>query len=219
MKSKKISVKTIIVLAVLLVLIALWAVRIYSLNGRLGTYSRYPITVLDVGENITFGENDETYNVFSSPGYSVTVESARVIETDAYIAEFGKDKDDFRKIDLPEKYVEVTLSVSNYSVDSKHPYLYFHGFPLLGTDWSLTFDSVITAFINDPEYMRYEVNTNGALAASLEKGTTETVRIAYGIPNTLLGTKDRFDNLEEEKMWLMVIMRPVCKRVEITFDE
>lgn len=205
--------KPVIITVVVLILVA-WCARVYALNGSLLPQTKYPEEFYDMHEKIEVSEEDDMYDVFKATGYSFSVEDARIIDADDYANEIGMSREDFND-PKAGKYLEITLEVSNSG--DYDGFIPFMGLPVSGTDWDSGYDPYITLEINTAQVFVMDDGVGTVCGFILDKGNTETIKIAYSLRANNFINGNRYENLEDEKMWLMITMRPVCKRILITF--
>jgi hypothetical protein len=199
--------KKVIILTTVFVLIAAWCVRYYTLNGTFAIHDQYPLEVYKMHETVEFGDC-VSYNVYEQPGYAISLESARIVNSDDYLKELDKTPEDFHY--LSPKYLELTLTVSN---NGDYPNgLTFYALPVLGENWYTFYDNEITACINP----FFNDDFNQGHACAVRKNTSTTIKIAYNLYDYHF-RESTYGNLENEKMWLWVTLRPIDKRIEIKF--
>ena len=163
-----------IIAATLIVCLVAWCVRYYKVNG--GTFAVHyegPSAVYGMHEMVSFGDNISN-NALEQPGYSVSLESARMIDAEDYLKELGKKPEDFHF--LSEKYLELTLTVANEGDYPKG--LTFYALPVLGSNWFTYYDNEVTACINHSEFV-------ANVLAALEAGTISVdndTQCAVGTP-------------------------------------
>lgn len=198
-------VKKIIVAIISIVLIFLWLTRYYILNNGFAVHGIYPERVCKMHETIEFGEN-KSYNLIEQPGYYISLESARIVDANDYLEELNMTSDQFEY--LSEKYLELTLTVSN---EGDYPDgITFYGFPVIGNNWYTFYDNQVTACINP----FFENNFEAAHRCSVSKGSSATVKIAYNLYEDLF-LPNQWNNIEKEDMWLWVTIMPVDTKVKI----
>lgn len=193
-----------IIAATLIVCLVAWCVRYYKVNG--GTFAVHyegPSAVYSMHEMVSFGDNISN-NALEQPGYSVSLESARMIDAEDYLKELGKKPEDFHF--LSEKYLELTLTVANEGDYPKG--LTFYALPVLGSNWFTYYDNEVTACINP----FFEGDYDQAHACAVRTNTSTTVKIAYNLYERHF-LPNQFKNLEHEKMWLSVTTLPVDQRI------
>ncbi len=196
------NIKTMIILLCIIP----WAIRYYSLNGTFLYHDYYPKEIYSMNQTVEF-DDCYSYNVISQPGYSISVDNARIVSFDEYLKRIDKKAEDFHE--PSEKYLELTLTVSN-----KGDYqdgLYFYSLPVNGTNWYTFYDNEMTACINT----FFENNFDYAHACAVEKNKSVTLKIAYKLyENKFL--KSQWQNLNYEDMWLWVTLKPTDKRITIS---
>lgn len=197
-----------IIIATALVCLTSWCVRYYTLNGTFAVHGQYSTEIYEMHETVAF-DDGVSYGVFEQPGYSVSVEDARIIDSDDYLKELGKNPEDFQF--LSEKYLELTLTISN---EGDYPNgLTFYGLPVIGSNWYTFYDNEVTACINP----FFEDNYDYGHGCIVEKNSSSTVKIAYNLYEYRF-LSEQFENLENEEMWLWVTLRPIDKRISISFE-
>ena len=148
-----------------------------------------------------------SYGGYEAPGYSIVLEAARIVDAKDYLEEQGKNVGDFQY--LSERYLELTLTVSNCG-DYKDG-MNFYGLPVIGTNWYAFYDNEVTACINP----FFENNYDAAWGCGVNKNSNATVKIAYNLYENMFSTK-QWSNMNQEKMWLWVTLKPIDKRIAIT---
>lgn len=188
-----------------IILLTLWLIRYYNLNDGFGVHGLYPEEVAIMHENIEFNDN-KSYNGYEQPGYSISVETARIIDCDDYLNELDMKPEQFEY--LSEKYLELTLKVSN---EGNYPNgIFFYGFPVVGVNWYTFYDNQLTACINP----FFKNNFEAAYACTVDKGSSATVKIAYNLYENAFSA-EQWNNIDKEKMWLWVTIMPVDTKVRI----
>ncbi len=201
--------KRITIIAVISTLMLIWGIRYYTINDGFAVHGQYPCKVYSMHETIEFG-NGKTYNMYEQPGYSISLESARIIDSDAYLKELNANSGNYSY--LSEKYLELTLTISNNG--DYQDGIIFYGLPVVGENWYTFYDEEITASIND-----FFVN-NGVSSATgcmVSKGGSSTVKIAYNLYERHFLPK-QWSDITDEKMWLWVTLMPEDKKIEIEID-
>ena len=184
-----------------------WLFRYYTLNGGMSVHGQYPEKIVGMHETIEFGDS-KSYNVIEQPGYSVSLESARIIDTSDYLEEIGKTPEDFDY--LSEKYLELTLKVSNEGDYTEG--IEFYALPVIGEDWYTFYDNQLTACINP----FFEGNYEAANRCAVKKDSSAIVKIAYNLYyNTF--PDERWNKLDDEKMWMSATIKPVNQMIKIEF--
>ena len=87
----------------------------------------------------------------------------------------------------------------------------FYGLPVIGTNWYAFYDNEVTACINP----FFENNYDAAWGCGVNKNSNATVKIAYNLYENMFSTK-QWSNMNQEKMWLWVTLKPIDKRIAIT---
>lgn len=193
--------------AISLVCAIAWCIRYYTLNGTFAVHGMYPEEVYAMHEIVAF-DDCISYGGHEAPGYSVVLESARIVDSEDYLEELGKTAEDFHY--LSERYLELTLTVSNYGDYADG--MSFYGLPVIGTNWYAFYDNEITACINP----FFEDNYDDAWGCGVNKNSNATVKIAYNLYENVFSSK-QWSNINQEKMWLWVTLKPIDKRIAITF--
>lgn len=197
--------KKIITAVISVMLLSLQAFRYYTLNNGFQVHGLYPEKICSMKETIEFGEG-KSYNVIEQPGYSISLESARIVDSDEYLKELNMTADQFNY--LSEKYLELTLTVTN---EGDYPDgTTFYGFPVVGTNWYTFYDNQVTACINP----FFENNFEAAYGCGVTKGLSATVKIAYNLYEALF-LPEQWDKIEEEEMWFWVTIMPVDTKIRI----
>lgn len=196
-----------LIVVIVFICTAVWCIRYYTLNGTFAVHGKFPEEIYAMHETVEFNDC-KSYNVIEQPGYSITLDSARIIDTDNYLKEINKKPEDFHY--LSERYLELTLTVSNYG---DYPDgLTFYSLPVVGTNWYTFFDNEVTACINP----FFEDNFDDAFGCVVKKDSSATVKIAYNLYEDLFSYK-QWESLNQEKMWLWVTLQPIDKRIAIDF--
>ncbi|MCM1227214.1 MAG: hypothetical protein NC320_07290 [Clostridium sp.] len=191
---------------IIITLTVLWAVRYYIINDGFAVHGNYPEKVYLMHETIEYNDC-KSYNMYEQPGYSISLESARIIDSETYIKEIGSNAENYDY--LSEKYLELTLTISN---NGDYPDgIAFYGLPVIGENWYAFYDEQITASIND---FFVENNVTFAERCGVRKGNSATVKIAYNLYENMFLPK-QWNNLTNEKMWLWVTQSPVDQRIAI----
>ena len=186
-------------------LLSLWLFRYYKLNDGFSVHGLYPEKICQMHETFSFGDS-KSYNVIEQPGYSISLESARIVNSSEYLEELNMKADQFEY--LSEKYLELTLNVSN---DGDYPDgITFYAFPVIGTNWYTFYDNQITACINP----FFENNFEAAHGCGVAKGSSATVKIAYNLYEDLF-LPDQWNKIDEEEMWLWVTIMPTDTKIHI----
>lgn len=195
-----------IIIAVLLIgITSLWLLRYYKINDGFSVHGMFPEVEYQMNQKIEFGDN-KSYNLIEQPGYEISVDSARVVDAVDYLKELDMAADQFEY--LSEKYLELTLTVSN---TGDYPDgLSFYGLPVIGANWYTFYDNQVTACIN-PFFKR---NFDIANGCAVTKGSSVTVKIAYNLYEDLF-LPNQWENIEKENMWLWVTIKPVDTKVKI----
>lgn len=195
-----------IIIAVLLIgITSLWLLRYYKINDGFSVHGMFPEVEYQMNQKIEFRDN-KSYNLIEQPGYEISVDSARVVDAVDYLKELDMAADQFEY--LSEKYLELTLTVSN---TGDYPDgLSFYGLPVIGANWYTFYDNQVTACIN-PFFKR---NFDIANGCAVTKGSSVTVKIAYNLYEDLF-LPNQWENIEKENMWLWVTIKPVDTKVKI----
>ena len=61
----------------------------------------------------------------------------------------------------------------------------------------------------------FENNYDAAWGCGVNKNSNATVKIAYNLYENMFSTK-QWSNMNQEKMWLWVTLKPIDKRIAIT---
>ena len=200
--------KKIIIAALLIGITSLWLFRYYSINDGFFVHGIYPEVECQMNQKIEFGDNI-SYNMIEQPGYAISVDSAQIVEANDYLQELNMTADQFEY--LSEKYLELTLTV--YNTGDYPDGLTFYGLPVVGANWYAFYDNQITACINPFFERKYDA----AHSCGVTKGSSATVKIAYNLyENSFL--PNQWNNIEKEKMWLWVTLKPVDTKVRIKLN-
>ena len=199
--------KKLIIGAIAIVCLVVWCVRYYTLNGTFAVHELYPQEVYSMHETVYFNDY-KSYNMYDSPNYSISLEAARIIDSDDYLTEIDKNKEDFHY--LSERYLELTFTISNYGDDMEG--VNFYGIPVIGTNWYAFYDNEITACINPFFKDNYDA---AAFGCAVNKDSSATVKVAYNLYENMFLEK-QWDNLEQEKMQLWITLRPIDQRITIS---
>lgn len=184
----------------------IWCIRYYTLNGTFAVHGIYQEEVYTMYDVVEF-DDCMSYGGYEAPGYSIVLEAARIVDAKDYLEELGKNVGDFQY--LSERYLELTLTVSNCG-DYKDG-MNFYGLPVIGTNWYAFYDNEVTACINP----FFENNYDAAWRCGVNKNSNATVKIAYNLYENMFSTK-QWSNMNQEKMWLWVTLKPIDKRIAIT---
>jgi len=195
--------KKLVISSIVIILVAIWCVRFYSVNGTFKVRQKYERIIYSMNEQVDLTES-KSYNGIEQPAYKISVKNARIVERDDYLKEMNKTADDF--MGLSERYLELTICVENNG-DTEN-LLDLYGLPVLGTNWYTFYDPDATKYIN---------NFTGEERAKFIKAKFDgcsTVKIAYRMYWEDFN-KRQWNNLDDETMWLSVTLSPVEKRIKI----
>lgn len=197
--------KRIVVSLIIVSILTLWVYRYHEINNGFSVHGEYPEIITHMHDKIEFAEN-KSYNLYEAPGYSISVEKARIIDTDDYLKELNMDTNEFEF--LSEKYLEITLTVQNNG--DYQGGLSFYGLPIVGENWYSFYDNQLTACINP----FFENDFDLAHGCTVSKGETATVKIAYNLYKQWFLPR-QWENIENDNMWLSVTIMPVDTKVKI----
>ena len=192
--------------------IAVWAVRYYTLNDGFSVKYVCDREYYNMGEKVDFGDDQPAYNL-SCKGYSIRVNGIEVYEGDEYIDLYSKGKDvsiTYR----PDKVVEVDITLFN-SDNNTDDGIQFYPIQLVGLDWFGTFNSELVALANPIYYEKGETKAQGII---LRPNSSYDIKLAYGLSEHYLKSyfpENRRNNLQDEEMWLEITSMPTNKLIKL----
>lgn len=196
---KKIKLGAILVIVV--ILSVAWCWRYLSLNkyyqSEYGTTTAYYST----GDLVSFDDNISVGGL-SWDGYSIKVNSARIVDCEDYLAEYNMTLDNLDN--APDKVCEVTITLYNASSTAKGVYL--NDIILHGLDNYTDMNRDLLAVANPV--------LKGALGISLAANTEYTVRLVYNL-REMHFTKYTWEHLDDYKLWLKLTSSPIVKEIEL----
>lgn len=199
--------KKYIVCSLIFGLLAAWLIRYYAVNGTFQVHDLHPVEISEMHAPVAFNDYMSYGVQYAPPGYTIAVESARIVPFEDYLQEIGQSAEVFTN--PAEQYLELTLTIVNHgdAPDGKNG-VSFYGLPLLGTNWYTFYDNEFTSYINPI----FEGNSDLAHICAVEKGESATVKVAYNLrKNNFM--PDQWEHLSEEEMWLQVTCNPVDQRI------
>lgn len=200
--------KKIIGVILAVVIIGLWAVRYYTLNDGFAIKYDMPHEYFDLGEKVEF-DDDRPSSKVSCKGYSVRVNGVKFYEPDEYIKMYSKE--DVSLKNYPDKVAE--LDVTFFNSDNTTDGLQFYPMQLLGKDWFMTMDPELIALANPI----FENDYTKAYGIILRPDSSYDVKLVYGLHDYLF-PEDRWNNIENENMWLEITIMPTDKFIKL-FDD
>lgn len=191
------------VVLALVAIFLLWGIRVYTVN-RSYDIDRIPTENFSIGEWVPYN-NEYSYGEMVS-GYSICVNSFNIIQCDEFLAEFGKNRDDFTVGEgFGEKVGIVSATVLNVSNQTGQS-VNLGEMKLYGKDfYSIQFIELFE--ISNPDL-------NGSLGVILEPGESKDVQLVFSFRKedfSLLSWK----KLEKLNLKLFITAFPIQKNIII----
>lgn len=187
-----------------------WGVRFYDINGTFLPHYEFETEIYPMNEAVSFDDN-MSYNVYYSPGYSISVDAARIITLNEFLDEYDKSMEDFSY--PPECFIEIEVTIENYGSDNTQEGIYFYSLPLVGVDWYTFYNGEATAYANS----FFEDDTTASYGVLVRKGTSASVRILYNLKEDFFTSK-RWDSIADEDIWMSVSLKPIQKLIQISLE-
>lgn len=186
-----------------------WGVRYYAVNHTFLPHYECETEIKAMNETVYFS-NNMSYNVYYSPGYSITVDHVKLIDADSFLETYQKTAEDFDI--LPEKFLEVETTIENIDSTNTEEGIYFYQLPVVGIDWYTFFNGTATAYAND----FFQDDTAASYGVLVHEGEKATVKILYDIKEDFF-TTERWNNIEQEEMWMSVTINPLQQKIKLAF--
>lgn len=196
-----------IISLLVIALMIVWTIRFYAINKTFLPHNEFPTEKYDMNEVVWFDDN-MLYNVNYSPGYGISVNSARIINFDDFLNEYDKNRDDF--LNPPDAFIEIETTIENLDSDNTQEGIYFYSLPLIGVDWYTFYNSEATAYANS----FFEDDVAAAYGVLVRKNTSATVKILYNLREDFF-TSERWNSIADERINMMITITPIRKVIDV----
>ena len=190
MKRKK-RKKRIALLAVFLLIAAVWGMRVYWINQKYPDVER---KTYGLQEEVELGKDIIDYDTME--GYFVTIESADIYEYEDLLSQYNLE--DFTERDAPERIYLLKVRLRN--TDNTET-----GIDLLS--WKIQSNSVSQSL--DFE-LYYELNQLDTYSIALRENSEKEFLLPYNLRKDFFYPSE-WENLEDYEMWLTVTWYPTKK--------
>lgn len=190
MKRKK-QKKRIALLAVFLLIAAVWGMRVYWINQKYPDVER---KTYGLQEEVELGKDIIDYDTME--GYFVTIESADIYEYEDLLSQYNLE--DFTERDAPERIYLLKVRLRN--TDNTET-----GIDLLS--WKIQSNSVSQSL--DFE-LYYELNQLDTYSIALRENSEKEFLLPYNLRKDFFYPSE-WENLEDYEMWLTVTWYPTKK--------
>lgn len=203
MKAKR----TVIIIVCLAVLAGLWGVRHEKVNRHWEElYAQNTKKEFKMGDVVPFGD-DSTSNGLNLKGYSVRVESMKLLDADEFSSEYKLDPakyfPDFKN--PPKKYAVVDVELANSGSTAEGVLL--GDLTLYGVDFYLYCDQSLTAVVN-------QFADETAAGISVPDGKKARITLVYPF-NPYPFTGYALKAVDSREMWLTVTSYPTRKFIRV----
>lgn len=194
--------KSVICLAVVIVVITVAAIRFNKLNSFFN--ENYGISYAEYGMNeiVDFGEDLINFELLS--GYSIRIDDAHIIDYEEYVDFLGVTRSNLTETNPPEKVCIVAATIFNEYSDAQGvflPYITLYGVDFF-TDWNSELIDLANPVLD------------GALGIALSPCTSYTVYIVYNLREDQFTSKT-WDNIENEQFMLQLTQNPISKSIKL----
>ena len=191
--------------AIMFLLFVFWGIRYLWINdSNIGAYTVSNIEDYKMGSIVEFGDN-KSYYLYTQDGYTISVQSAKKYSKQDFCDYYKIATDDLPYVS--DSYIEISTIIENKGETESN--LQLLGLALRGADWCAFYDAYATTYANEVN------NAQGTVSSiQLPKDTPVNIRMIYGIQRGNFPLS-RWNNIENEDIWLIVTIMPIEKRIRI----
>ncbi|MCI6582768.1 MAG: hypothetical protein MSH15_12445 [Oscillospiraceae bacterium] len=195
--------KYITVIAMLLVVIGS-LIRYYILNDSFKVQDAIEKEFYMLNESVDIGEN-KCNDFDMHPGWSFKIIDSEIYEFDEFCKKYNLSE---IYLDNTPKILEVNLKLTNISNELNSIRINF--FEVVGIDWYTTLNYELTHYANSIFFENCEEENMGL---ALYPNTSFEIKMIYNL-NEWQFSKEKYKNLNKEKMYFELTILPVNKLIE-----
>ncbi len=202
---KRFKIKKIVKITLILIFVICSTMRYYGLNGTLGINTPVKTSIYNINEAVALN-NNYCGGRMKYPDWEIEVLDSTIYDFDDFINTINVDKDEFSDYST-QKVMEITIKLYNKSNQINS--IGINDFDLLGVDWAVKLDHILTHKSNPFFYKNCNIED---LGLSLKPNGTYCVKLIYNLYEDAF-SKKRYKNLENEKMKLELTIIPENKLI------